>query len=181
MNVIGHLITWFMYFCSKRSKKNSAKRSLPKKIILNITPQTHVRATQGDSIFFRIPRDTLRPPGLKRLKRLERYNEYKISLSALAKQEKFSFPEQGASIIFFIPVPKSWSKKKKKLHHGTLHQSKPDLDNLLKAMTDSLLSEDKIIAHYGELCKVWVNLDFGWIEISETTPSDIYISPPTQE
>lgn len=90
-------------------------------------------------------------------------------------------PEQGASITFFIPVPKSWSQKKKKLYHGTLHQSKPDLDNLLKAMTDSLLSEDKIIAHYGELCKIWVNLDFGWIEITETVPSNIYIMPPAQE
>ena len=153
---------------------------MAKTIVLNITPQTHVRATQGDRIFFRIKRDLLRPPGLKRLKRLERYNEYKLSLAALAKEQHFSFPEQGASITFFIPVPKSWSKKKKKLYHGTLHQSKPDLDNLLKAATDSLLSEDKVIAHYGELCKVWVNLDYGWIEIRETIPSDLYISPPPQ-
>lgn len=152
------------------------------KIVLNITPQTHVRATQGDRIFFRIKRELLRPPGLKRLKRLERYNEYKLSLGALAKQAHFSFPEQGASIIFFIPVPQSWSKKKKKLYHGTLHQSKPDLDNLLKAMTDALLAEDKIIAHYGELCKVWVNFDRGWIEIKDTIPTDIYIKqPPAQE
>jgi Holliday junction resolvase RusA-like endonuclease len=115
------------------------------------------------------------------LKRLERYNDYKLSLSALAKQKHFDFPEQGAAITFFIPCPKTWSKKKKKLHHGTLHQSKPDLDNLLKAFTDSLLQEDKIIAHYGELCKVWVNLDYGWIEIRETIPSDLYIQPPPKE
>jgi hypothetical protein len=38
-----------------------------RKVILNITPQTHVRATQGDSIFFRIPRDKLRPAGLKQV------------------------------------------------------------------------------------------------------------------
>lgn len=151
-----------------------------KKVTLNITPQTHVRATQGDRIFFRIPREKLRPPGLKRLKRLERYNEYKISLAALAKERHFSFPEQGACITFFIPVPRSWSKKKKKLYHGTLHQAKPDLDNLLKAMTDSLVGEDKVIAHYGELCKVWVNYEFGWIEIRESIPTDLYISPPTQ-
>jgi Holliday junction resolvase RusA-like endonuclease len=151
---------------------------MSKKIILNITPQTFVRATQGDRIFFRIPRDKLRPPGLKRLKRLERYNEYKLCVGALAKEQRFKFPEQGASIIFFIPVPKSWSKKKKKLYHGTFHQSKPDLDNLLKAIGDSLMFEDKVVAHYGELCKVWVNLDYGWIEITEKTPSDIFISPP---
>lgn len=160
--------------------KSSENRNLAQKkiILFNITPQTHVRATQGDKIFFRIPRHLLRPPGLKRLKRLERYNEYKLSLSALAKQAHFSFPEQGASITFFIPVSKSWSKKKKKLYHGTLHQEKPDLDNLLKALTDSLLTEDKKIAHYGELCKVWVDLEYGWIEIRETVPTDLYIKPP---
>ena len=150
------------------------------KVIFNITPQTHVRATQGDRVFFRIPRELLRPPGLKRLKRLERYNEYKLSLAALAKDRHFSFPEQGACITFFIPVPRTWSKKKKKLYHGTLHQSKPDLDNLLKAMTDALLFEDKVVAHYGELCKVWVDLNFGWIEVRESRPSDLYIVPPAQ-
>jgi Holliday junction resolvase RusA-like endonuclease len=93
----------------------------------------------------------------------------------------FSFPEQGAAITFFIPVPRSWAKKKKKLYHGTLHQAKPDLDNLLKAMTDALLSEDKVIAHYGELCKVWVNMEYGWIEIRETIPSDLYIKPPSPQ
>ena len=51
---------------------------LKKKYILNITPQTNVRATQGDKIFFRIPREKLYKSGLARLQRLERYNEYKI-------------------------------------------------------------------------------------------------------
>ena len=88
-----------------------------KKVILNITPQTHVRATQGDSIFFRIPREKLRPAGLSRLLRLEKYNKYKVDLLAEAKAKQFILPPVGASITFFIPVPPSWSKKKKKLHH----------------------------------------------------------------
>lgn len=48
--------------------------------------------------------------------------------------------------------------------HGKLHQSKPDLDNLLKAVTDALLSEDMRIGHFGELSKIWVNSEEGWIE-----------------
>jgi Holliday junction resolvase RusA-like endonuclease len=136
-----------------------------KKVILNITPQTHVRATQGDSVFFRIPREKLRTPGLKRLLRLERYNNYKIDLGAEAKRKGFSMPPIGCSITFFIPVPPSWSKKKKKLHHGRFHQSKPDLDNLLKAFMDSLMAEDKQIAHI-ELSKRWIDFESGWIEIS---------------
>lgn len=136
-----------------------------KKVILNITPQTHVRATQGDSIFFRIPREKLRPAGLKRLMRLERYNKYKLDLDSEAKRKSFIMPPIGASITFVIPVPRSWSKKKKKLYHGTFHQSKPDIDNLQKAFLDSLMKEDKQIAHL-EVQKRWVDFEVGWIEIT---------------
>ena len=136
-----------------------------RKVILNITPQTHVRATQGDSIFFRIPREKLRPAGLKRLMRLERYNKYKLDLDSEAKRKSFIMPPIGASITFVIPVPRSWSKKKKKLYHGTFHQSKPDIDNLQKAFLDSLMKEDKQIAHL-EVQKRWVDFEVGWIEIT---------------
>ena len=85
-----------------------------KKFILNINPQTHVRATQGDSVFFRIPRDKLRPSGLKRLLRLERYNNYKLELGAESKAKGFTMPPIGCSITFYIPTPRTWSKKKKK-------------------------------------------------------------------
>ena len=62
---------------------------MPKKYTFKITPQTNVRSTQGDRIYFRIQRDKLRPEGLKRLMRLERYNKYKIDLLALAKAMRF--------------------------------------------------------------------------------------------
>ena len=140
------------------------------KTILNITPQTHVRATQGDRVFFRIPRDVLRPAGLKRLLRLERYNQYKIDLLATALQKKVSLPEQGGHLVFYIPVPKTWKKYKKEQMHMQLHQSKPDIDNLTKAVLDSLLSEDKHIADI-HLTKKWVNQEKGWIEL--------IVSPPT--
>ena len=151
------------------------------KIILNITPQTHVRVNSGDKIFFRIPKDQLRPEGLKRRLRLERYNEYKLCLSAECKRKQFRLPPQGATICFFIPVPqKAWSKKKKKQHHGKLHQSKPDLSNLLKAFEDAICSEDKYIAHYGGLSKRWVDFPNGWIEITITEPTEELIMPPSQ-
>lgn len=143
---------------------------MEKKIILNITPETHVRATQGDRIWFRIPREELYPAGLKRLKRLEKYNEYKLNLAAEAKRLQFSFPPQGASISFFIPVPKTWNKWKKELMHFKLHQNKPDLSNLLKATEDALCLEDKFIANYASLTKYWVNFPIGWIEITVSEP-----------
>lgn len=135
------------------------------KIILNITPLTNVRSTQGDRIYFRIPRDKLRPEGLKRLKRLEKYNDYKVSLLAEAKRNRFVLPEQGAVVVFFIPVPKSWSNKKKKSMHMQLHSGKPDLDNILKGFFDGLFTEDH---HIGSISvtKLWVNDTKGRIEIT---------------
>ena len=152
-----------------------------KKTILNITPRTWVRVTQRDKIFFRIPRDKLRPPGLKRLLRIESYNDYKLNLASEASKQHFILPEIGAGIIFFIPVPKSWSNKKKKQYHGTFHQSRPDLKNLLSAFEDSLMKEDKQIAFYSHLGKRWVNQDAGWIEITMCNPKKLYLPPPGEE
>jgi Holliday junction resolvase RusA-like endonuclease len=143
---------------------------LNKIIRFNITPQTNVRATQGDSIFFRIPRNKLRDSGLKRLMRLEKYNQYKDDLRDLARQKNFELPSQGLSIHFYIPVPKSWYKTKKARAHGKLHQSKPDIDNLTKAVFDALLPEDKRIAQVSELVKTWVDNETGWIEFKIEKP-----------
>jgi Holliday junction resolvase RusA-like endonuclease len=136
---------------------------MSKKVVLFITPQTHVRATRGDSVFFRIPREKLYPRGLERLKRLEKYNDYKVDLLTEAKKVGFTLPPCGLKITFYIPVPRTWSKKKKKLHHGIIHQSKPDIDNLTKAFLDSLVAEDKFIGNIS-ITKRWVNYPLGWIE-----------------
>jgi len=135
-----------------------------------ITPQTHVRSTQGDRIYFRIPREKLRPAGLTRLLRLERYNQYKIDLSALAKQIRFTPPEQGGHLSFYIPVPRTWKKYKKEQYHLQLHQSTPDWDNLAKAFFDSLLHQDKGIADI-RVTKKWVNQESGWIEFTSQLPT----------
>lgn len=152
-----------------------------KKIILNITPQSHCRSTKGDSIFFRIPREKLRPEGLRRLTRLEKYNNYKLELLAESKKKQFTIPASGLSITFFMPMPKSWSKKKKKQFHGFLCQSRPDLDNLLKAFADSLTSEDKYIANISAT-KRWVDFPTGWIELSLIDePFSVLVQPPAKE
>ena len=153
-----------------------------RKIILHITPETHVRTVQADKWFFRIPRERLRPPGLKRLLRIEKYNNYKVELLAEAKRKNFQIPAAGLAVTFFIPVPPSWSKKKKKEHHGKLCFSKFDIDNACKAFFDGLLTEDKYIANI-TLTKRWVDSENGWIEclISEFTEEQMLIVPSMQE
>lgn len=153
---------------------------MTKKIILNITPISHLRTTQGDRIYFRIPRSKLRPEGLKRLTRIERYNNYKIELLAEAKRKHFTIPPSGLCLTFYFPTPKSWSQKKKTAHHGMLMQSRPDIDNIIKGFFDALVSEDKYIANI-TATKRWADYPTGWIEISLIEqPSQVLVLPPAQ-
>lgn len=48
---------------------------------------------------------------------------------------------------FVIPMPPSWSRKKKLLYDGKPHQQRPDTDNLIKAVQDALAKEDGYIYH----------------------------------
>jgi hypothetical protein len=45
-------------------------------------------------------------------------------------------------IRFYVPMPPSWSKKKRALMAGAPHEAKPDNDNFLKAFFDSLFEQD---------------------------------------
>ncbi len=57
-------------------------------------------------------------------------------------------------ICFYLPMPKSWSKKKKEYMKGTPHQQKPDLDNLIKSINDALLKDDSVVYRF-EASKWW--------------------------
>ena len=54
----------------------------------------------------------------------------------------------------YIPMPESWSQKKKVALRGKYHRQRPDLDNIEKALFDALFQEDREIAcGFGE--KFW--------------------------
>lgn len=61
----------------------------------------------------------------------------------------------GDGVVFVMPMPPSWSKKKKAKMCGQWCQSKPDLDNLLKALMDALFQDDAHIAELSKLRKEW--------------------------
>lgn len=62
------------------------------------------------------------------------------------KLNRISLPESGYHVTFVLPMPDSWSKKKRAEMAEKPHQQKPDADNLLKALMDAIYSED---------CAVW--------------------------
>lgn len=65
----------------------------------------------------------------------------------------------SCEIVFFIAPPKSWPQKVREAHCDTCHTSKPDLDNLIKALLDAVLDDD---AHIWKIhaAKIW-SLDPG--------------------
>ena len=54
----------------------------------------------------------------------------------------------------YLPVPASWTKRKKAEMAGALHRAKPDRDNIDKAILDALFTDDSGIAA-GHLEKRW--------------------------
>lgn len=73
------------------------------------------------------------------------YWEYKDKLKLLAAQNNIVIGDV-LGVAFVMPMPASWSEKKRKEMDGKPHQNKPDLDNNIKAVSDILLEED---------CRVW--------------------------
>lgn len=73
-----------------------------------------------------------------------RYFSFKDRLKRLALIARYKITDQ-IDITFVIPMPDSWSKKKKEEFNGNPHQSKPDADNLLKAYCDALSERDQTI------------------------------------
>ena len=79
-----------------------------------------------------------------------RYREFKDQV----RKHNVVLPCSGAHIIFFIPMPSSWSKVKKLAFVGQHHEQIPDLDNLLKALFDAVYQQDEIIYNI-QASKFW--------------------------
>jgi len=65
------------------------------------------------------------------------------------------FDFNGAGIEFIVPMPKSWSKKKKAEKDRMPHTATPDLDNLLKALLDAHMGDDAGIHTLRTVAKTW--------------------------
>jgi Holliday junction resolvase RusA-like endonuclease len=119
--------------------------------VYNITPVSKPRMTRSDK--------------WKKRACVEKYRSFKDEV----RLKQVTLPESGYHVIFVLPMPKSWSKKKKKEMYYQPHQQRPDKDNLEKALLDALFQEDSHIWD-GRTTKMWGK--FGGIIIE-----DIGISP----
>ena len=76
--------------------------------------------------------------GSKKRPEVARYHAFKEQCVLFGVE----VPEEGSHVIFCLAMPKSWPAKKKAAMNGQKHQQKPDIDNLEKALLDSIYSDD---------------------------------------
>jgi Holliday junction resolvase RusA-like endonuclease len=79
-----------------------------------------------------------KPNFVRTRKYLMKYFEYKDELKLHGQKIGFIMPQDAFFMWFFMPMPKSWTKKKKALMAFKLHKNKKDTDNLSKAIKDAL-------------------------------------------
>ncbi len=85
---------------------------------------------------------------------VQRYWAFKDELTLLCNRSGY---RQGNELYatFHIPMPASWPKSRKLLMLGQNHDSKYDVDNIIKAVLDSLLPSGDEKVHTVAVNKVW--------------------------
>lgn len=79
-----------------------------------------------------------KPNHVRTRRYLLKYLEYKDGLKAHGEKIGFIMPQDAFFMWFFMPMAKSWTKKKKAAMAFKLHKNKKDTDNLSKAIKDAL-------------------------------------------
>jgi Holliday junction resolvase RusA-like endonuclease len=142
-----------------------------KTTIISIPPQTHIRATKNTRWLFIIPEHKLSDYGLKRKKRIERYNQYKRDLKFQYEALALDLSDGKFKVVFYIPLAKSYRPKRdigeieRSKMNNAPHKRKPDYDNLLKAFGDAIFENDSFI--WSVHCeKRWTTDLVGRIEVT---------------
>lgn len=98
------------------------------------------------------------PVPAPRMTRSDKWKKRPVVLKHFAFRDECKLKKitvkSGDSIIFVLPMPKSWSKKKKAEYDSKPHEQKPDLDNLCKSLLDAIYEDDSHI-HTLNLKKIW--------------------------
>jgi len=70
----------------------------------------------------------------------KKYTQFKADMDMALNDVRFEPYKENvyAKLDFFVQIPKSWSKKKKKLKQGQFCDNNADIDNYCKAILDSL-------------------------------------------
>jgi Holliday junction resolvase RusA-like endonuclease len=109
--------------------------------LLDVIPTAAPRMTRRD-IFYTDPYHS--DPKKRQRKIVTQYLAFKKSIKLQAALLKFTLPKVFEA-VYFIPMPDTWSEKKKEKMNGLPHEQTPDTDNLTKALKDCLLDQDSSV------------------------------------
>lgn len=118
-----------------------------------------------------------KPVAKPRMTRADRYKQravvvaywaFKDNIKLQAKKQKFKLG-RAYKATFYMAIPKSASKKRRAELLGTPHTVRPDLDNMLKSLNDTLMDEDSGV-FYVTCQKKWA--DVGGIVV-ENLPENL--------
>lgn len=121
--------------------------------LFNIEPMGKPRMTRQDK--------WLNPPR----KCVADYWLYKDLLNLEARKQNYQIGDL-LDIVFYIPMPLTWSKRKRAEMAGSPHKQTPDTDNLLKGFMDSLAIQDKTI-WYIHARKFWAEKGSIFVKIPD--------------
>ena len=93
-----------------------------------------------------------------------RYREYCDRIRAAAKLCA-DWDCYAVEVLAHLPMPKSWTKKKRAALMGQMMRAKPDWDNIGKAVCDALFKEDSMLAG-GTVWKFWTDDEHTRTEIT---------------
>lgn len=130
----------------KPSIKNVSTTPIPK-----FSPYEFCNTDINKKLLISFPVDPIGKPRMtqqdkwKKRAATDRYWELKSQITQIATGLHFQLPESNMHMIFYMPMPDSWSKKKKEEMSGMPHQQKPDGDNILKGIQDALCKDDSFI------------------------------------
>lgn len=135
---------------SNRQQQPAVQTEIPlenrelRTFFIEITPNTKPRMTRSDK-WKNNPNHT--DPRNRQRKPVTQYFRFKDELRKKCKEIGLErIPASIYTLKFYIKMPDSWSKKKRELLNGKFHQQTPDIDNLTKALFDSLEVQDNYIA-----------------------------------
>lgn len=109
-------------------------------IIIPITPCPAPRMVRSDK--WKTP-NHIDPRKRQRLC-VTKYFEFRRSFLWLCKKHGY-YLKDTLNIVFVLPMPNSWSRAKKEKMLNKPHQSKPDVDNCVKAVIDSFGIDDSFV------------------------------------
>ena len=109
--------------------------------IFNVIPMGAVRMTQSDK--WKLNPNHVDPKKRQR-EVVSRYFEFKNQIKLQAEQMNYKLGEI-LEIIFLVPMPFTWSEKKKVKHNKLPVKTRPDIDNYVKSFMDALENEDGFV------------------------------------